>query len=352
MTVDRTLESRPEVGDLSADGLHYWDGNIWGWQPLWLAPDEVVSAARMPFERPVTDVHFLAAGLLNQSWRLDADDGVYVLRVSRLERSREQVAYEHAFTRELMKRVDVVVPPLKGRNGESIQQWRGWTLSLFPFIEGVSGSAIDAEVLVQQAAAILARIHRASLDHVRFGRRPGFRSIDEHPRWIWFTVKPILTRDLGGTEDFDALCRALDREIAELDRWLDGLDAARRPLSRATVHGDFNPRNLIFRDNRLVAVIDWDECRVEPVAWEVAQVGLGSPDIAPDAFWRTYLDAGGPLVPEGVELLGGFARMGALSELRWTVKSGQATPHAIKQVRDVAAALAWLSERAAGLPPP
>lgn len=40
---------------------------------------------------------------------------------------------------------------------------------------------------------------------------------------------------------------------------------------RATVHGDLNPRNQLYRDDQLVAVIGTDACRVEPLVWEVAQ---------------------------------------------------------------------------------
>ncbi|MGH2533077.1 MAG: phosphotransferase enzyme family protein [Thermomicrobiales bacterium] len=330
---------RPKLGDLSADGLYYWDGDIWQWQRLWLVPDEVVDAVRRCFARPVTAVHFLAAGLLNQSWRIDADEGASILRTSRPERSRDQVAYEHALTRELNKHVDVVVPPLPGRDGETIQHWRGRILSLFPFVEGGSGVSMSADDRGRQTATVLAHFHRASLAHVGFGQRPGFRAVDEHPRWIWSAVKPVLRQDLDGTEDFDNLCRALDREIAVLDAWLDDLGASGRLVPRATVHGDFNPRNLIFRDNRLVAVIDWDDCRVEPIAWEVARAAFGETDIEPRAFWHAYLYAGGPLAPQDAELLGGFACIGALSELKWTVKNGKATPHAVEQVREVAVAL-------------
>lgn len=340
---------RPAIGELSPDGLHYWGGDIWQWQPLWLAPDEVIEATQQRFDQACSTVHFLAAGLLNQSWRVDTDHGSYVLRVSRSERSHDQITYEHAVTQELNKHVSAVVPPLPGRDGATIQRWRGRMLSLFPFVEGVDGSAITPDARIRQAANVLAHIHRASLEHLHLGQRPGFRQADAHPRWVWTAVRPTLTRELAGTDGLDAIVDTLDRETANLDAWLDGFHASKRPLTRATVHGDFNPRNLIFRDGLLVAVIDWDDCRIEPIAWEVAQAGFGAGDVDPPAFWRTYLDAGGPLTPPDSDLLGGFARMGALSELQWTVKDGKATPHAFNQVRDVVAALAWIRAREADL---
>lgn len=339
----------PNIGDLSADGCHYWDSDIWQWQPLWLMPNDVIDAVRHRFERSVTSACFLAAGLLNQSWRVNTNQETYVLRVSRAERSCDQITYEHAFIREMKKHVSVVIPSLSGRDGETIQHWQGRILTLFPFIEGANGSVIDPDHRTWEAATALARIHRASLDHIQFGQRPGFRAVDEQPRWIWSKVRPVLRRDLADAEDLDDLCDILDREIASLNAWLDDVHASQRPLPRATVHGDFNPRNLIFRDSRLVAVIDWDECHVGPIAWEVARVGFGEPDVDPSAFWPAYLDAGGPLSPHDLHLFGGFARMSALSELQWTVKDERATPHAIQQLRELVAGFNWLYERGADL---
>ena len=339
--------TRPELGELSPDSRHYWDGDIWGWQPLWLGPDEVVDVTRQCFEqtRTATTARFLAAGLLNQSWRIETRYGAYVLRVSRAERSVEQIAYEHAFARELHTHIGAVVAPLSGRDGVTIQRWRGRALSLYPFVAGQAGTSIAADDRGQQTATMLARIHRASLAHIHLGQRPGFRAVDEHPRWIWASIEPALTRALGCTDGYRRVVQAIEREMAELDVWLDTLHAAKRPLPRATVHGDFNPRNLIFSDTDLIAVVDWDECRIEPIAWEVAQVGFGAADIDPPTFWATYLDAGGPLAPEDVDLLAGFARMGALSELQWTTNDGAAAPHAIQQLRDVVSGLAWLRTR-------
>jgi hypothetical protein len=59
--MSRANNPTPEVGELSPDGRHYWDGDIWQWQPLWLVPDEVVAAVRQLFAQSVTSARFLAA---------------------------------------------------------------------------------------------------------------------------------------------------------------------------------------------------------------------------------------------------------------------------------------------------
>ncbi|MGH7488757.1 MAG: phosphotransferase, partial [bacterium] len=128
-----------KVGDLSSEHTHYWDGDDWQWQPLWLKPDEVIEAAATAFGRSGTDTQYLADGLLNQSWRIDD----YVLRVSRPERTREQVQYEHDVIGALHEHLDVVVPALKAEDGASVVDWKGRILSLFPFVHGISGTEVD-----------------------------------------------------------------------------------------------------------------------------------------------------------------------------------------------------------------
>ncbi|MDQ3328384.1 MAG: phosphotransferase, partial [Chloroflexota bacterium] len=306
------------------------------------------------FRRPVSAPQLLGEGLLNQSWRIDAPDGPYVLRVSRPERSSGEVAYEHTLIRALHETVAAVVPPLPGHNGETVQRWRRRILSLFPYIEGTPGTAVEPDVRSQQAATTLAQVHRVSVN-LGFGQRPGWRSVDEHPRFIWPTVRPVLEHDLRDTAGLADLYAVFDREVSSLDAWLDDLHRSGRPLLRAPVHGDMNPRNLIFQRNNLVAVIDWDDCRLDPIAWEVAQVGFGASDTDPSAFFRSYLDAGGPLAPDDFELLGGFARMGALSDVQWTTQGDRAEhagPQAVATLREVAASLAWLREREGDLKKP
>lgn len=333
-----------EVGDLSAGRTRAWDGTFW--QPLWLVPGDVIRVVRECFDLPATSASLLPEGLLNQSWRIGAGEEAWVLRVSRPERSRGQVAYEHAVIRDVREEFEFVVVPHAGRNGATVQYQRGRLVSLFPHVHGVSGAATTPRVRGPLAAKALARLHRIGVRRPDRPQRPGFRSVHERPRWIWTAVRPVLAQALAGTTDLGDLLAILDREVAELDGWLDDLSTSRRPLTRGLVHGDFNPRNLLFDDDRLAAVLDWDECRMDLLAWEVAQVAFAADGMPPRAFWDAYLDAGGPLGTEDLDLLGGFARMGALSEVQWAVDYGRAAPHALAVLRDVAGGLARLRARA------
>jgi hypothetical protein len=77
----------------------------------------------------------------------------------------------------------------------------------------------------------------------------------------------------------------------------------------------------------LVGILDTDDCRCEPLVWEVSHLAYSSPDVSPGSVWRDYLRAGGPLPAEDEELLLAFARMGALSELQWLTGDDGAASH-------------------------
>ncbi len=64
----------------------------------------------------------------------------------------------------------------------------------------------------------------------------------------------------------------LDRRVALIDRY-----AADRPTADdpdgpyGWTHGDLQYRNIIWRDDRIAAVIDWDRIRVRPFAEEIVR---------------------------------------------------------------------------------
>lgn len=337
----------PRPGDLSLDRTRFWNGELWGYQPLWLLPDQVLDAVRQRFGSDVRTADFLGDGCMNQSWLVGGNrEAAYVLRVSRRELSREQIAYEHAFSAALREHLDVVVAPLPGVDGSTIQTYDGWTLTLSPYVEGVLGTKVDPVVRNREAATVLAKLHRISLDELDLGQRPGQSMVEESPRWPWHEVAPTLRRELAGDRRFGELAAVIDAEVAELDAWLDELDANGRLAPRATVHGDFNSRNLVFRDDRLVAVIDFDNCRYDSIANELPQICASGDDVDPRATWQRYLDAGGPLRPDDYELIDGFARIGCLSEVQWSVDDDRIHPQVNDLLGEVVNGVRWLREHA------
>jgi aminoglycoside phosphotransferase (APT) family kinase protein len=117
---------------------------------------------------------------------------------------------------------------------------------------------------------------------------------------------------------------------ADLDAWLADFDAAH--AHHQPLHGDFYAGNMLVADQRIVAVLDWDEARLGPSQREVAWAawewgnGLDALDLrGPFAFIADYEQADGPGVGVDEEALRQLVRQ----RLRWEAQYREA----IKRVR-------------------
>jgi Ser/Thr protein kinase RdoA (MazF antagonist) len=324
-------------GALSPDGTQYYDGPDWGWQDLWLTPDRVLAFCT---ERglPAGRVSLLVEGMLNQTWRIHCADHDRVLRVGRSSRTPEQVDYELPVVRAWAAAAPVVIAP----EHTDVPVVDGHVLTLFPYVEGISGATVPSSIRNSELVPVLATLHRTSLE-LDLDQRPGFRSIDDHPRWFgWGQTRLAIMERYGRGRDVLDPIGVVDRAIEELDRLLGDWHRNGRLAARAVVHGDLNPRNQLYREDRLVGIIDTDELRVEPLAWEIAGLAYSDHEADPAQAWRDYLAAGGPLDPRDEDLLLPFARIGALSEIVWLTDAGEATHLAHRNLIGIAASLTGL----------
>lgn len=327
---------QPARGTVSPDGTHYYDGPDWGWQQLWLTPDRVLAFCAEERGLPALRVSLLAEGMLNQTWKITCADHDRVLRIGRASRTVEQVRYERVVVRAWAEVTDRVVVA----EHDDVPVVDGHTMTLFPFRSGVSGTGIGSPIRTRELVPVLAAMHRAAL-RLDLDQRPGFRSVDDHPRWYgWEQIREAILDRFGRVSEVSEPMAIVDRTIEQMDLLLEDWQRSGRLDLRAPVHGDLNPRNLIFNDDQLVGIIDTDECRIEPLVWEVAGQAYSDRQVDPARVFRDYLKAGGPLDPADEELLLPFARMGQLGELQWlTHDNGELTHIALQTLTDIAASL-------------
>ncbi|HEY0186226.1 MAG TPA: aminoglycoside phosphotransferase family protein [Cellulomonas sp.] len=137
------------------------------------------------------------------------------------------------------------------------------------------------------------------------------------PRWVWH-------------EDVLRDAVSLLRRVHDASASFDQADAVWRLPGRepaeVVCHNDAAPYNMVFRDGRLVALIDWDTAVPGPRAWDLAYLayrlvplGPAGADPGPvsdlrrrrrlDLLCRTYGDVGSPaLLAVVVERLRELAR--------------------------------------------
>lgn len=206
----------------------------------------------------------LVGGDVNDVYRVDVEAGAFVLRVYEADTTPAMVRWEHELIQQLAASVPEAVTPLVTPTGATFIEHGGRVASLWPFIEGRRADRlVEADRVA--AARMLGRLHSASFALAPLDARPGYpprAQVDwpEHRLWSWSSVDRAT---VGARVDLDQFERALD-ELPAAVRELDGSALPAMPL-----HGDYGADNMLIADGQVVAVLDWDWCRVDWRAWEV-----------------------------------------------------------------------------------
>lgn len=208
----------------------------------------------------------LSAGTDNALFRLGDDLAV---RMPRINWATGQVEKEQRWLPKLapLLPLDIPVPLAKGAPGEGYP-W-DWTICRWLEGESVAAAAIGD---MRQAAADLARFIRAlqQIDPAG-GPPPG-----EHNS---FRGMPLSTRDARVRDSIVAMNGMLD-SAAVTAAWETCLAAPEWKHSPVWIHGDLQAGNLLARNGRLCAVIDFG-C-----------LGVGDPACELIVAWN-FLDAEG-----------------------------------------------------------
>ena len=117
------------------------------------------------------------------------------------------------------------------------------------FIDGeVEHSPADVEAFVGQVAAELAHIHRLE------GVRPELASFPGRDGWLADarSERPVEVDEAPGPRRIRAVLRGATRDVHTLPH----------PNLPVLLHGDPWPGNIVWRDGRLAALIDWEEAHV------------------------------------------------------------------------------------------
>ena len=183
-----------------------------------------------------------STGTANYLYRLGDE---MVVRISRSSSAMEAVEKEHRWLPELASQLPLALPiPLaQGRPVEECP--RPW--SVYAWLEGEDGwtrPLTDLDQAASDLAAFIAALQRVdSADGPRPGEHNCFRGV------------PLQERDASVRSAIEELGNRVDRGAVE-EVWDSAL---RQPLWRDDVwiHGDLQPGNLLSRNGKLTAVIDF-----------------------------------------------------------------------------------------------
>jgi homoserine kinase type II len=199
-----------------------------------------------------------------------------------------KVAFSHALQLYLANK-QFPLPHLVGtrRDNNSMLQWRNGVYELFEYIPGQPYPQTLESTF--DSGRVLALFHKL-LQEFQSEWRPAGGSYHEAPS-VETGLKAIPASLRGPEADAGPVLQFLldsYRHAAGVVNSM-GLDAWPKQI----VHADWHPGNMLFRENHVVAVIDYDAARVLPRIIDIANGALqfsilgGDEDVAK---WPEYLD--------------------------------------------------------------
>lgn len=216
-------------------------------------------------------------GTVNRTLLLTTDRGRLVLRGYR-HRDRAPVDREHALIAYAAAQgVPAVAPlPLPGPGGGTVLERSGQFFALFPWAAGRQVARADVgEVEAAAMGTALGRLHLAlrGFPPAGLSRRPG--EADGRDTLARMDRLERVLRAALPTDPVAPVALArLTGQRAYLDRLpVPGPGAAAAPATQAAqpIHGDYQETNLFFAGGRVSAIIDWEQPRLAPPAWEVVR---------------------------------------------------------------------------------
>lgn len=215
----------------------------------------------------------LAGGGMNETYRVELDDGVAV--VARIARQPTPWFIDEA---QLMVKARAAGVPTAEVLGLEHLEHQGDLLSfsIQEFLPGrsleeLAGElpAAELERLTIDAGEILARVHSVVLDADR-GIRHELRWPEDHEV---DRIVGIVTEVLGPPS-----AAIVERGVELLRQVLSSRTTPRFALAQ----GDFLPKNLLINDGTIAGVIDWEFAGVAPPAFDLARWEVSAGDALDD----------------------------------------------------------------------
>ncbi|WP_196455250.1 phosphotransferase [Planomonospora sp. ID82291] len=226
----------------------------------------------------VQDTAFLAEGLMNRNWRIATSTGVYALKL--LCDVPVEIVRRNAEVLNALASAGLPVrAPVNTRDGGTVLEIDSRNYLVSPWEQGAHVEGTDLPLTeVADLGALVATIHQVLGDqdrvplpraqtrpHVKV-TSPG-QAIDKADRLLG------VIDAIAEPSEFDILARHLLEErkvLIDKHRACPPAEG-QTPGPFGWTHGDLQYRNILRRDGKVTAVLDWDRIAVKPLGEEIAR---------------------------------------------------------------------------------
>ena len=195
----------------------------------------------------IAGVGGISEGSVNTNYVVEAAKGKFLLRIDEVK-GESELRREIDLLSFLRKHGFPCPHPMQDRMGRFYRNYNNKCVSLFKYQEGkvpalprLKGSQLETIGHTLGDLHVIGKAYKKGIDN-----RFSFERIAD----LYLSVRGRLPNY------FRKICRTLDDEIEYLARYLEG------KLPKGVIHGDLFSDNLLFRGERLMAVLDFEAaCR-------------------------------------------------------------------------------------------
>jgi Ser/Thr protein kinase RdoA (MazF antagonist) len=234
----------------------------------------------------------LSGGYANDVFRLDSEGPRTVVHLKHPPADAASLDWEHRLLAQLHTHLPEVLPPLRALDGSTWFWFDDRPVWLTLWAPGRRAGPEDRKAV----ATVLGRLHASPIEA---SVRPN------HDRLLQRPLPPLgqLPATLAPWEAVIAEART---ELTALVTWLE---RERQPVTGIT-HNDIFEGNVLIDQDRVTALLDWEEATIDWQAWDLAsglwpfcQDGDRLDQLALREFLTVYRAAGGTVPPDEDELI-------------------------------------------------
>jgi homoserine kinase type II len=213
--------------------------------------DEIINVTRQYELGKIINVQSLTSGFANRNYKLKTEKGNFFYRICTQQEDVKNIVYEVEILSQL-KNVNFPTAYLIPRkDGSFISDSENDKVLIYEFIEG-SEPDINGQT-AKEIARCIAQLN--SLDFYKLYPRKNIIHID----YCFELIKEFRKADFQYPEIYSFF----EEQTQFLVRPVSGT------LPRGLIHGDVFPDNTLFKENRLAALIDFEEVCVDNLLMEI-----------------------------------------------------------------------------------